>query len=301
LGLDANQPLPLLEPLHGMRPDLMLLERLDARGIRELLADGSSRALEPDDPRIALRVIDIKHTAEMRVGKSHFIEILYYAHALAAFLEAHGLRDRVYIPTTGHGILPQHDVTDLFAMSVVNLDKYVVSMRWPDVSHLFSMVQRQVRSLIASAPMRVESVPVNIQASCGHCKFVDDCKSRLGYREGLPPAEWDVRLLPHTTDALCQQLNREGFQTVGDVAERMADYRPSDTPEPLYAEKPLLALKAKALVAGRPLEASEEHTGGSRHLSMALPRLSEVELVLNAETDPTNDVVFAVGSCCPAP
>jgi DNA replication ATP-dependent helicase Dna2 len=56
-------------------------------------AAGNTTLLRSSDPRLRLRVIDIKLTAEPNPG--YFSEIAYYAMVLAGWIEDHGFNDRL--------------------------------------------------------------------------------------------------------------------------------------------------------------------------------------------------------------
>jgi hypothetical protein len=75
------------------------------------------------------------------------------------------------------------------------------------------------------------------------------------------------------------------------VAEKLPIVPEHDHYDPLYAERPLLRLKARAVMNNARINASFGELGQHQY-SMALPRSSELSLFFDVEADPSNDVVF---------
>ncbi len=158
--------------------------------------------------------------------------------------------------------------------------------------HLFESVRRRVRELRESAPRAIESVDARIQPACGRCPYLEDCKQSL--QPSTAPETWDLGLIPYLRQGSAEQLRALGFRTVGDVASRVRDIPIGSTPQPIYAEVAPLELKARALVQQKELPATPENTAGQRMLSIALPRFTNIDLFFDVETDPTNEVAFAL-------
>jgi hypothetical protein len=95
LSSQATQPTQI-EPnpyLFGMQPD------------------GEISALEPNDSRLRLRVIDVKLTSEP--GAHYFAEVVYYSMTLAAWLVEHDLNDR-FVVIAAPAVWPgSHDASNL--------------------------------------------------------------------------------------------------------------------------------------------------------------------------------------------
>ena len=87
---DAVQALP---PLQQVTPEDQLQEPPGANQAVDL--QGHLTTLLGDDPRIRLRVIDIKLSSQP--GAQYFAETVYYSMTLAAWLEAHGYADRFVV------------------------------------------------------------------------------------------------------------------------------------------------------------------------------------------------------------
>ncbi len=294
-GLSAGEEVPVQQWSGHMRPDIILLEQGEGEA-RALRPDGEVESLREGHGRIGLQLLDIKHTSEQGVGKRQFVELIFYAHGLSCWLREQGLEDRYYVAVDGHGIVPQRDMTRLLITGVDDLKKLRVPLIWEEAAHTFEVTRARLQHLRSRSPSRVAAVSVNIQPACGRCDFLEDCKRSLGMDEGkeAPPGSWDLRLIPYTSRSISEQLRERGFRTVGDVAAGLDTLELGETPEPLYPERPLLALKARALLAGEATYPDPDGAVDQRHLSIAIPQFSNLALVFDVESDPTNDVVFGV-------
>lgn len=297
-GTTAADALPVTKSPGILRPDILVVgNAIDvAHGdlVWEVLPDATLRAVPESEraTRFAINVIDIKHAHEQGVGRGHLIELLYYAIALSHELDRLSMRDRFFVRAEGNGIFPKRDLTQLATLLRGSPRELIVPLAWRDTVHLFEAVQRRVRELRESAPRAIESVDARIQPACGRCRYLDDCKQSLQPSEA--PASWDLGLIPYLRQGSAEQLRALGFRTVGDVATRVRDIPIGTTPQPIYAEIAPLELKAKSLVEQKELPATPEHTAGQRMLSIALPRFTNIDLFFDVETDPTNEVAFAL-------
>lgn len=294
----VEDELPVSKAPGGLRPDILVVgdacTEPEPRPLWEVLPDGTLRALSNDEraKRFGIRVLDIKHTHEQGVGRGHLIELIYYAIALSCELDRLSLRDRFFVGADGHGIVPKRDVTTLATLIAGRPQEIVVPLAWRDTYHLFEAVRRRVRALRESAPRAIESVEARIQPACGRCPYLEDCKRSL--QPSGEAESWDLALIPYLRQGSAEQLRAMGFRTIGDVASRVREIPVGMTPQPIYAEVAPLELKARALVQQRELPALPENTAGQRMLSLALPRFTNIDLFFDVETDPTNEVVFAL-------
>jgi len=308
---------PVLKPSKWIRPDLLVACRQERRAWtraapgaaapppwRALTAAGE--AVEVVDPgRIALNILDVKNANPDFVGRKQFAELLFYAHALAVYLEQRGLDGRFFVNVDGMGILPHRPLDQLRASLAAQggdaLRGLCVPMPWGDHHHLYARTAKAVRALRAAAPVTGEALreaaPVRMQPACSRCRFFKDCVGGLGGGAGRPGG-WQVELIPYTSPSVARLLREAGMETVADVAARVEGFDAKATPTPLYTARPLLWLKAQALLRGREVYASEWSARGrdrGAHLSMALPPEADIAIVFNAEAEPTYGVVFAAG------
>jgi hypothetical protein len=288
LGLPAGSPLPCAGA--SLRPDLLLVQARTGPA-QELLPGGELKDVAPDDTRLMLRIYDIKHTSPHKVGRGHFAELLFYAHALSFWLAEHGLTSTHFVPAGPHGILPVLTADELVGLHLARFtDELSVPMHWEHTRILFEGACDQIRRLVAGLPLAPDQVPVRIQPGCRSCSYLDDCVVSL-QRGTQDPGAWDFRLLPHTSPSIAELLAREGLSTIRDIAEKLPIFPDHDHYDPLYAERPLLRLKARAVMTGQRIHATLDQLG-QRQYSMALPRQSEVSLFFDVEADPSNDVIF---------
>lgn len=280
----------------SLRPDIIRCEKLvggSSSGVVELLPGGAKRVVPMDEleRRIALSIVDVKSTIEENVGNKHFIEIVYYAWALSFFLHEHGLDRDFLVRTSGNGIFPKRENLSSFLPVMDAAGKTpVVPMGWEDHARVFASVVSRIHRLWAAAPCSVESVSLNLQPECGYCEYLLDCTRSLGMRDGVPPDEWSLRLIPYTSPSVAQQLLDRGFKTVGDVHERVRSIPRKGTPEPIHPELPLLEVKARALVEGK----RTMPPVGTIH-PFSLPRFSAMSISFAGELDKSCDRVFALG------
>ncbi len=308
----ADGQVPVLHAASAIRPDLIVLcAQTDPQFLptpastgrkrwRELLPDGRTRPVT-DPARLALNLVDIKHTSADRVGRRHFAELLFYAHAVAVLLDAWELRDRLFVHVDGMGILPRRPRAALEGLThPMALGASVIPLVWDDTRAQYTNTASAIRALRRAAPLRIDRVPQRLQPACARCRFFHDCTGSLGAHRP-DPRDRDVALLPDISPSLAAQLHRVGLHTVGAVADGIETLELGSVPTPLVAARPVLALRARALVEDRAVFADEwsatdpEGRRLGRHLSTALPLHNDIALVLTAEADPTCGVVFAVG------
>lgn len=309
-GVDDHAPLPTAgnaEP-RWLRPDLVILGNSpdDHRcPPRELCSGGAIRTLSAGelDARVGIAVVDIKNVHPDRVGRRHFVELLFYAHAQAAWLDAEGLAERFFVRVDGHGILGSHEEEEFYRVSVDLLtwsgdqgrpaqdDLLVAPLIWQDVAQLYVQVRDKSRELwrLACAGSSLDDIPPCIQPACGRCPFIDDCTASLQQEDPEDGRAWDVRLIPYLQPAVAAQLRSMGIHTVGQLLAQIDDLPLDDVPTPLHAELPSLRLRAEAIAAGKPKIPEDGH------LSLALPRTIHMALVFDLEVDSIHDLVFAFG------
>jgi len=299
LGIDDGvTEAPLSKAPGKLRPDIHVVgnaaDRASGGPIFEVLPNGRTQEVDRATltERFGIHIIDIKHTNEQKVGKSHLVEILYYAVALSAYLVEVGMAERFFVRAAHNGILPKHGFAELTDLVQTGPDELSVQMVWGDTQHILQAGMERIQGLYATAPHRIEDVLARIQPACGRCRYLVDCKQTHQCGE---PADWDLALLPYVSFASAEQLRAMDFRTVGDVADRVGAIEVGSTPRPIYAELAQLQLKAQAIVAQADLLAGPEHTGGEVQHSIAMPQNSDVNLYFDLEADPTNEVVFALG------
>ena len=295
LGSSENDRVPILEPQFALRPDIIVLEKPSRETPQRALgADGEEYLVHTDDERLSVRFVDIKYTSPESVGKKHFIELLYYAHAFALYLQEEGLDDIFFVPLDGHGIFAQSEDNRRAILGVEDFDEMIEPLIWRDQAHLLTSVRDVLSTLWQNAPHHPRDVEARLQPACVLCPFLGECQDIAGYDPALSShPDASIELLAYTSPSVMDQLQAQGIDTIQNLNDR--DIPDPQTPTPLAAERPMLRLKARSLISGEVAWATEGEQGTQRHLSMALPRYSDSVLTFALEQDPTNDRIFVYG------
>ena len=276
------------------RPDIIIIGNSfnkKKKKVLELLSDGTIREVPKReyDTRFGISIIDVKNTREDNIGKKQFIEILFYLWTLVSYLKEHSLDDKFFVRIDFNGIFPQYNEKNL--KKLITLDDLLdltIQLHWDQTHQVFLGIIQKIKKLWIKAPLPIESIPVNIQPSCGFCYFIEDCKKTLGI--DCAPSDWSLQLIPYTSFSIAQQLLDLGFETIGDVSANIGSVKVGNTPEPLYAELPLLKLKALALINNQVVipQPGEIHT-------YSIPRFTTISITFAVEKDPSNERVYAAG------
>ncbi|WP_457558962.1 AAA domain-containing protein [Candidatus Harpocratesius sp.] len=291
-----QDPLPI--KYSKFRPDIITIQRIisqknQSSTILALNELGLQKtiSINQNSPLFKISIIDIKHISENNIGKPHFIEILYYMHAMAWYIHSHALDDMYFVSLEDNGILPLIDdnlIVQINNIEHINLN--LVKVEWKNLSRLYKNAINAFKELWKKAPCNINSIPLNIQPHCGSCQFLNDCIKRLGVINGNPPKNWSLELIPYTNPSVIMQMKEYGLKTIGDVANKLQSIPIGTTPQPLYAEMPFLQNRAKAIIQQSPIYPS---TG--RIYSYAIPKYSSMNLIFTIESDPLNERVFGIG------
>ncbi|TFF63745.1 MAG: hypothetical protein EU521_00470 [Promethearchaeota archaeon] len=306
LDLNPHEAIPT-NFSESLRPDIFIFgnKELDAtrfskvkfkekEPIRELLPNGTIRKVPEEElkSRIAISIIDVKLSRPETIGKKYFFEILFYFIALNHYLRRHGLDDKFFVRVDGNGIFPGYSDIEDISLTIEEMRKRVVEMPFRDTYILYEIISDKLQEFLDKIPCKIEDIPLNLQPICARCKYLEDCKKTLRYDDSISPEQWDLQLIPYTSKTISEQLKSSvnpQYDTLKDVAENIENYPENKVPTPLYAERPFLKQRAKALIKKKLLTPK---TG--EHFSIAIPRFNPLTLILDFETDPIHDVVCAV-------
>ncbi|MFX1398154.1 MAG: AAA domain-containing protein [Promethearchaeota archaeon] len=277
------------------RPDILIIKKLSGTNngkIQELLPNGNIRTVSENEftSRYGINVIDIKNVRQENIGKKQFTEIFYYMWTLAYFLRENELSNKFFINIDHNGIFPHYGEEELEINTLEDIMELSIEIHFRESHRIFLETVKAIKKIWRKAPCEISSIPVNIQANCGYCFFIEDCKKWLGVDGTTPPAEWSLMLLPYTSTSIAQQLIEHGMKTIGDVSNNLDDIPIGDTPEPLYSEKPLLGLKANAIIKNDIIKPQMGHVH-----SYSMPKFTSIALNIAVETDPANQRVYGVG------
>jgi len=168
------------------RPDLMIIRREKDlnKQYSELLADGTIRSIPREElkTRFSISVIDIKNIRDENIGKKQFIEILYYMLSLTHYLIENKLSSKFFVNIEFNGILPRLSEENLLEIKTSeDIITNTITVQWEESNLILNNVISQIKNLWKLAPCPIDDIPVNIQANCGFCYFIEDCKDTLGY------------------------------------------------------------------------------------------------------------------------
>ncbi len=287
----ATRPMPEAADL---RPDVMVVERIVPKAgveIHEFCYDGTIRIVPGIElaNRLAISLLDIKYTADDKVGKKQFIEIMYYAWSLSCYLKEKGLEGRFFVRMDANGIIPRLP-SPLSFPSLNALMESVLLVKPDEGLRLIKYTVNTLTSLWSSAPCKVEGIPLRIQPTCGYCRFLGDCEETLHIGGKDHPETWAVDLIPYTSPSMAQQLKDAGYKNIGDVARHIKEFPVSNTPNPIFPELSRLELKARALFFNK-----EQYPSAGLVHSYAIPRFTPIAISFCIEYDQGNEIVFGAG------
>ncbi|MBY8986629.1 MAG: hypothetical protein KGD65_16270, partial [Candidatus Lokiarchaeota archaeon] len=181
------------------RPDIIIIGKSfnkKKNKVFELLSDGTIREVPKGefDTRFGITIIDIKNIREDHIGKKQFIEILFYLWTLSSYLKEHHLDDKFFVRIDFNGIFPQYSRENLKDLHTLDdLLDLTIQLHWEQANLVFLDLINKIKKLWKNAPLPIESIPVNIQASCGYCYYIEDCKKTLGI--DCAPSDWSLQLI----------------------------------------------------------------------------------------------------------
>ena len=126
------------------------------------------------------------------------------------------------------------------------LAKYI-PCNWTETKRVFDTILEEIKTFIIQIPCNKNDIELKFQPACGRCDYLDDCKKSL-HGQDDDPGNWDVRLIPYTTQSLSEQMKTRNFENIKDVLEKPLVVNDPPLPESIYSEMPLIKLKAESLV-----------------------------------------------------
>ncbi|WP_371805244.1 DEAD/DEAH box helicase [Candidatus Lokiarchaeum ossiferum] len=280
----------------NVRPDILIIGNSltnTQNSIMEILPNGEIKEVLNKDleTRLGINIFDVKNINKDKIGKKQFIEISYYAWTLAYYLSSINMNNKFFVQIEKNGIFPQYDkLEDLKFNNLTDFYLAMIPIKWNEANRIFTNVADKIRELWKSAPNTIENINVNIQPTCGQCSYLKDCIYTLGKTEISEAKDWSLKLIPYTSNSIAQQLEKLGFETIGDVGKNLNKIIIGDIPEPIYPELPQLALKTASLLKNDIVIPK----GGSIY-NTSIPKYSPISIVFVAESDPSNERLFAFG------
>lgn len=303
-GLDPSEDIPTTYA-NTLRPDIMIFgnekilknsvsqsQQPIEEPIGELMLNGNIEPISEKDlaKKIGIRVVDVKLTRSENVGKKYFFEIIFYCYALLYFLDKNDLRDKFFVRVDHNGIFPRYSDPEIQELKIKEISQKLVEMPFKDTQILVDTISEKLSEFKEKIPCKIESILLNLQSICAQCEFIEDCKKTLKYDEKNRPENYDLRLIPYTSQAIAEQLKDSNFpkyETIKDVLEKIDTHPVNMIPTPLYAEKPFLKTRAKALLKNEPIKPEIGTT-----YSIHIPAYSPISLIIDFEIDPIHNVII---------
>ncbi|WP_191680851.1 AAA domain-containing protein [Janibacter melonis] len=289
------------------RPDLIeVIAHTDpAAAIRRVTETGLLRALDPDDVRLQLRIIDVKLTSEP--GPQYFNELAYYAVLLAAWLVEHHLDDR-YVVHPDVAVWPGSE--DDSALDVAVADGATIPARRTALHADLETVPIQVfladvrRFLTTTLPTVLATPFADLEwAVTPRCQGCENLGQKFQTDPGIRPADWDPRhclptaeatqdlsRLPFLSRGSARVFRRHGVSDVNDVAQLDAAADVFDDHHRLRGQRAIIGNRADALVSHAEATIPDEDA-----TSVAIPGWAKLRLHVTADFDPGSAITLAFG------
>ncbi|ENK8040869.1 ATP-binding protein [Salmonella enterica] len=185
IGLQVDQ-ISLVPPIAGLIPDIIVVRQANTND-EEIRLDGTRKAVDPSvETRLALSIIDVKHTSE--ANPSYSAEVALYGLFLANWIVAQGLEDKYFVSirsylwtrfkqgqsefdnlvTSVNLVTPQQYLDALIADSEdANLRFYL-----PTVLHFFREDLLRVISVGDSSPDGWSKLEWHVDGRCSACDWL---------------------------------------------------------------------------------------------------------------------------------
>lgn len=288
-----NETTYIKDPSKSLIPDIILLGNSNLpknEPIYELLTTGEVREV-PDEvlnKRFALNIIDIKMSNKEKVNKRQFVEVIFYLYAFSNFIADNNLSDKFFVNVQVSGIFPLIKPNELKINNIDDLLIKYLNCNWIETKRIFDSILDDLKSLVMQLPCEKNSIELKIQPACGRCDFLEDCKESLNGKDP-DPANWDIRLIPYTTQSLTEQMKARNFDKIIDVLEKPLIINDPPLPESIYSEMPLIKLKAESLIKNTEVIPTKDQIST---VSIPSQYFAPCSISYTIEADPIHNRVF---------
>ncbi len=258
--------------------------------IYELLPTGEIREVSENElsARYALNIIDIKMSNKEKVNKRQFIEVIFYLYAFTNFISDNKLSDKFFVNVQQSGIFPLISPHELKINTIDGLLSNYLNCNWIETKRIFDNILADIKSLVVQLPCDKNAIELKIQPACGRCDFLEDCKQSLNGQDPNP-GNWDVRLIPYTTQSLTEQMKARSFDKIQDILEKPLVINDPPLPESIYSEMPLIKLKAESLVKNAEIIPTKDQI---TTVSIPSQYFAPCSISFTIEADPIHNRVF---------
>ena len=304
LAPDAIQIVP---PIGGLPGDQLDVGAVPDPMLQEVLSDGSVQLMEPDDPRVRLRVIDFKMSSEP--GSHYFAEAAFYSMALASWLKDNGHDGRFAVSAAAGiwsvaddggalgallDVLGDGQVGDPIRIAeAVNQDVEVAPYE-VFASRLRRFFTGELPEVVA---LRWDQQAWHVSPVCGTCDFLGNPEESRSTR-GPQPGNQHCWQLGINTDHLCQlaDVSRSGaaalastYRTVSELANASMEDEVFSSSPGLRARRHLLPARARSLVDREGVSVEGAGT------SATMPQWPDLHIYLFLEYDLSTALTGAMG------
>jgi DNA replication ATP-dependent helicase Dna2 len=285
-----------------LRPDLIEVRAPGSAGFG-LDPTGEVVTLAVGDPRLQLRVIDIKLTSEP--GPSYFAEVTYYSLALAAWLVDQQLADRFVVALDAAvwpGSYESSALINAYRAGGPATPDVVLRAALADdledapvpvfVSRLRHFLTAELPRVLATP---WQDLPWHVSSKCRGCEYLGQrwtSATVIDPRHCIPTAEATGHLsrIAFISRGASTVLRDAGVGSVGQVASMGPADPTFDRHHGLRAQRVVVAGRAQALAAGT---AGIPPRAGT---SASLPKWADLRIYLTADFDATSAITLAFGS-----
>jgi DNA replication ATP-dependent helicase Dna2 len=320
--LESGAATPGGHPLtfDALRPDIIRVQAQSGQPRRIVTPSGVIKRIRPGDPRLGLRIIDIKISGEP--SPAHFAELAYYGMTLAGWLQDTGRADR-FVVLAEAAIWPgAHDGSTMHrylledraaGLPVLALDRYLSGLDAdledmpPEVvlGRVQRFLQVDLREVLAEPDW--QSLPWHIDNRCSGCDYLgyrwsrhDSDAAEVGGAEGAaidqrycwPMAEATEHLsrVAGLTEGACGKLREVAVADIAAVSALPAGSAAFEQHQTLRAKRTVLRARAVTLRNDTPAEIPDR--AGT---SAVLPRFADIRVSLSADFDVGSGLTFALG------
>ncbi|MDX1121826.1 AAA family ATPase [Sinorhizobium medicae] len=297
-------------PFTSLRPDIIQSKSPD-EGVRRVIDPSGNITELAGDPRIGLRIIDIKLPVEP--SPAHFAELAYYGMTMAGWLIDRGYADR-FVVLADAAIWPgsqdgskiralealergrgqQYRDVDLYYEEFENdLEKMPAEVV---LGRVIRFLSHDLREVLAKSDWT--TLPLHIDGRCIGCDYLGfewgDRRNRKPDHDlyCAPTAERKDHLsrIAGLTQGACGKLGEQGHDTIARLAELKTSDRIFDQHQNLRATRHIVHARAESLRKRAPAKLPER-TG----TSAAMPRSNDIRVALSADFDVGSGITFALG------
>ncbi len=300
-----------------VRPDIIHVMPPPQEAREAITPLGEVVTVAAGDPRLGLRIIDIKLTGEP--SPAHFAELAYYGMTLAAWLEYHGY-DRQLIVLKNAAVWPgKHDASEIRKLesedrtngvTTRSLDRYLEGLREDLETMPAEVVLGRVRRFFAVDLREVllepdwRSLPWHVDSGCGSCDYLgyswkkvaeaadegDHETDRAPYCWAMAEASGHLSRVTGLTRGACGKLKVKLVESVEQLASLSASNPAFDEHQKLRAGRTLFQARSEVLT--NKLAPRIPDRAGT---SAVLPARSHIKVALSTDFDVGSGLTFAIG------